>query len=241
MGHPLCPWMVGPLTDEVNFDSFINTMAARLPKAGRKKSPALGSFIRSRLRQLEGLADHLNGEPGGHATREGQWDGTTEEEGAAWGIAKEIITGAAGAPQIPAGALVRFNELARENLVGLRAWRYLTEGEVRDARLRPAGPARSRLTVPLWSFGKASAPKLQSKAVLELDLEPLGQRGHVAGLLLTWYWMNPHRDRLKRCQRCERWFVDSSRNKSARRCTPECTVAWSNAQRSRSARRRAKH
>jgi len=232
--------MVGPLTDEDNLDSFITTMAARLPEAGHKKSPALGSFIRSRLLQLKGMADHLNGDPAGRGSREGQRGGMTEEERAAWGIAQEIVTAAAGAPQIPAGALVRFNELARENLVGLRAWRYLTEGEVRDARLRPAGPAHTPLTVPLWAFQKTSAPKGHSKTILELDLEPLGQRGHVAGLLLTWYWMNPHRDRLKRCQRCERWFVDSSRNKSARRCTKACTIAWSNGQRSRPARKRAK-
>jgi hypothetical protein len=54
------------------------------------------------------------------------------------------------------------------------------------------------------------------------------------GMMVVWlaaYFMNPSRDRLRRCQQCARWFVDLTRNKSARRCSSACTIAWSNAQR----------
>jgi predicted RNA-binding Zn ribbon-like protein len=49
------------------------------------------------------------------------------------------------------------------------------------------------------------------------------------------YFNNPARDRLRRCPhpcpKCRGWFVDTTRNKSARRCSRECTIAWSNSQR----------
>jgi hypothetical protein len=54
------------------------------------------------------------------------------------------------------------------------------------------------------------------------------------GLMVVWlamYFMHPFRERLRRCQQCARWFVDRTRNKSARRCSSACTIAWSNAQR----------
>lgn len=35
-------------------------------------------------------------------------------------------------------------------------------------------------------------------------------------------------ERLKRCPQCGRWFVDSSRNKNKKRCSPECTWDWWN-------------
>jgi hypothetical protein len=56
-------------------------------------------------------------------------------------------------------------------------------------------------------------------------------RGIAVRTLATGYFGNPARDRLRRCPQCQRWFVDTTRNKSARRCSPDCTIAWSNAQR----------
>ena len=61
----------------------------------------------------------------------------------------------------------------------------------------------------------------------------LTSRSH-EGIMAVWlaaYFMHPHRDRLRRCQQCSRWFVDMTRNKSALRCSRACTIAWSNAQR----------
>ena len=54
------------------------------------------------------------------------------------------------------------------------------------------------------------------------------------GMMVAWlatYFMNPSRDRLRRCQHCGRWFVDRTRNKSSLRCSRDCTIAWSNARR----------
>lgn len=49
--------------------------------------------------------------------------------------------------------------------------------------------------------------------------------------LLVDFFKNPHRDRLRRCPVCARWFLDETRNRSARRCSRRCTIAWSNTQR----------
>jgi hypothetical protein len=48
----------------------------------------------------------------------------------------------------------------------------------------------------------------------------------VWGLWLVGLFGSPHRDRLRRCQQCARWFVDETRNKSQRRCSRACTIAW---------------
>jgi hypothetical protein len=48
---------------------------------------------------------------------------------------------------------------------------------------------------------------------------------------------SPHRQRLRRCEKCRRFFVDWTRNRSARRCSRECTIAFSNAQRGRTGRK----
>ena len=53
-----------------------------------------------------------------------------------------------------------------------------------------------------------------------------------AALLLA-YIETSVRDRLRRCPVCARWFIDTMRNKRARRCSRACTIAFSNAQRPR--------
>jgi hypothetical protein len=45
------------------------------------------------------------------------------------------------------------------------------------------------------------------------------------------YLGNPHRDRLRQCEHCRIWFLDVTRNASARRCTRACTRKWEVAQR----------
>jgi hypothetical protein len=65
------------------------------------------------------------------------------------------------------------------------------------------------------------------------------------GMWAAWlmeFIVNRQRDRLRRCQQCRRWFVDETRNKSARRCSRECTITWSNAHRSgtKAARRKTR-
>ena len=43
--------------------------------------------------------------------------------------------------------------------------------------------------------------------------------------------MNPERARLRCCTQCARWYFDDTRNKSKRRCSRACTIAYSNARR----------
>jgi predicted RNA-binding Zn ribbon-like protein len=52
-----------------------------------------------------------------------------------------------------------------------------------------------------------------------------------AALELFRFFQNPARSRLRCCQQCGTWFIDVTRNQSARRCSRACTIAWSNAQR----------
>jgi predicted RNA-binding Zn ribbon-like protein len=44
--------------------------------------------------------------------------------------------------------------------------------------------------------------------------------------LLTYVAGDPQWARLKRCEQCTRWFVDTSRSNIARRCSPDCTSRW---------------
>lgn len=58
-----------------------------------------------------------------------------------------------------------------------------------------------------------------------------GGTGLWAFQLVYGYFMNRERDRLRRCAVCRHWFVDATRNRSARRCSRACTILWSNKQR----------
>jgi hypothetical protein len=60
-------------------------------------------------------------------------------------------------------------------------------------------------------------------------------RGYV--LQALWFSLQSRmRDRLKRCPQCQKWFVDESRNKSAKRCSASCTWRSWNRRRRRESR-----
>lgn len=111
---------------------------------------------------------------------------------------------------VPTEAAQRFNALADGTPLYYVA--ELEGGEVRpdDMAFRFAFSDREHLQ---WVY-------LQS---------PTAQGVWVAWL--AFFLDNPQRERLRRCQSCRRWFVDETRNKSARRCSRACTIAWSNRQR----------
>jgi len=71
---------------------------------------------------------------------------------------------------------------------------------------------------------------LRKHGVAWIRLRAADQHG-LAAQELDRFFRNPSRDRLRRCQQCARWFIDMTRNKSARRCQRGCTVAWWNSQR----------
>jgi hypothetical protein len=56
------------------------------------------------------------------------------------------------------------------------------------------------------------------------------ERGYAAQELDR-FFRNSARDRLRRCEKCRTWFIDTTRNQSAKRCSRQCTIAWSNSQR----------
>jgi hypothetical protein len=46
--------------------------------------------------------------------------------------------------------------------------------------------------------------------------------------LWLYYFRDHGWERLKRCQRCQDWFVDTAKNKSTTRCSAWCTARWWN-------------
>jgi hypothetical protein len=161
----------------------------------------VSDFIKEQLVGLVNIARKLNGDLDETLTGRPEWRAAAEQA-RAQGIA--VVEAALGAPYptIPRGAVDAFDTLAAGHPV---------EYTVRRINLR--GP---------W--------------VLNIDhrtrISLVGQSAW--GIMAAWlafYFMNPQRDRLRRCQQCSRWFVDMTRNKSALRCSRACTIAWSNAQR----------
>lgn len=160
-------------------------------------------------------------------------------------MARAINTAAEGTSPfqpIPAGALQLFNELAARAPFIFFAWRYheRTESPKAPPLLGPPrtvpwpedpeNPLDVRIRVPYQTLLNSSRPPGRSKHVLDLDLyTPSPVCGVVA--TLADYLVNPCRDRLRRCGRCQRWFVDKTRNRSSRRCSAARTIAWSNSQR----------
>jgi hypothetical protein len=58
---------------------------------------------------------------------------------------------------------------------------------------------------------------------------PLVRTKSPMGLVVAWlhdYFGNPQRDRLRRCTQCRTWFLDTTRNGSALRCSRVCTRKW---------------
>jgi hypothetical protein len=111
-------------------------------------------------------------------------------------------------PTVPSLAAERFNGLAAQATLRLHAGDAV-------AGIRPGVFIKP---VPDVAVGLHSA-------------EGQGAAGVWAFQLAYGFFMNPERDRLRRCAVCRDWFVDVTKNRSARRCSRACTIAWSNKQR----------
>jgi len=61
---------------------------------------------------------------------------------------------------------------------------------------------------------------------IQPDVEIQGEEGLAAWMLWRWYFWGDHRNRLKRCPQCRKWFVDRTRNGSMVRCSTACTNKW---------------
>jgi hypothetical protein len=77
---------------------------------------------------------------------------------------------------------------------------------------------------------RALARHLRKHDAMIVDVKASSERGMAASVVYDFFY-NPARDRVRRCQQCQTWFLDLSRNKSAQRCSKACTIAWSSAHR----------
>jgi hypothetical protein len=139
---------------------------------------------------------------------------------AAEGILDECAGLASSAP-IPLSAIRRFDALAQGVTFAYRIWPFPhPEGAVASRRMYEEihqEPYVSLLPV----FDPSDIGRRDTKIGMTVSAE----RGPLVKALVD-YFLNPARDRLKRCGTCRRWFVDQTRNKSQLRCSSPCTVAW---------------
>ncbi len=76
-----------------------------------------------------------------------------------------------------------------------------------------------------WRGGIRTYPWIEPT----MDREP---RGFILQILWAVLTQSRARDRLKRCPRCQRWFVDRTKNKGKARCSESCTWRyWDRARR----------
>jgi len=188
-------------------------MTLRRGGGGRKRDKALGDFISADLARLNYLAPYLNGDDQIHARA----DGTRPELGevgqadrslvdAATRVVDEVLRSPFSVVSTEAATL--FNRLAAG-----AALHFVADA---DGAVRPGDGFRLNFS--------------DREYLQWVSLETPTARG-VWTAWLAYFLDNPQRERLRRCQQCHRWFVDGTRNRSARRCSRACTIAWSNAQR----------
>ena len=147
-----------------------------------------------------------------------------------WRLVEELVGESLRASSfnpLPETVLTRFNDFARTvpaiSLIGHRALNPRVEGPLPWVTDEPA------IVVPDRVMTRPIGPAVTIYRIWA------SERGHLVKLLEE-FFLAPERDRFKRCTRCQRWFVDRTRNKSMERCGATCTWRWWNR-----ARRRAAH
>jgi hypothetical protein len=181
-------------------------MVARRRRIARQSGPALGDFISAQLPELQDLARQLNGETEPRPVVD-RWPERYQVVAALADDAAAIIEAALGQtyPDVPPATAERFNAMADK--------------------------APLHYVVGAWRPKDAKHFFFTSGSV-SVYLRTNSGRGAWV-IRLARFLVNPQRARLRRCPACRRWFVDETRNKSARRCSRECTITWSNAQRAK--------
>lgn len=217
-GHLQYLYNLGALTHEVKYDSFITTMSARPSGIRRKSRPGLGSLITRELSPLRRLARVLDEAAQQRVPGLGREDIEALEE---------LVSRASSLrrPDWPQRTIDAFNRLASREPIAFSAGALEF---VAAAAVDLADPAT-------WRWGASNGYALQGPrppTERRVFVKSPSQLGEVV-LAVVQYLEHPRRDRLKRCPRCRRWFIDATKNKSALRCSVACTIAWSNAQRGR--------
>lgn len=147
-----------------------------------------------------------------------------------WRLVEELINDTLSQSlfhPLPETVVVRFNDFARTvpaiSLIGHRALNPPIEGPLPWMTDVPA------VVVPDRAMSGPIGRAVTIYRVWASERGPLVK-------LLEEFFLAPERDRLKRCTRCQRWFVDRTRNKSMQRCGAACTWRWWNRARRRGAR-----
>ncbi|HXF81485.1 MAG TPA: hypothetical protein VNN19_01840 [bacterium] len=185
-------------------------VAAKRGRKGRKKI-ALSPAIRAQVEDLLQLARYLNQEDTPAQLRSTHFADLKNFALSLMNARSQAIAAVDAArdvpyPQIPPEVREHFNALADD------APLYYV-----IPPLRPKDASKHFMTIG------------GSKAILLGSDVPQG----IWTALLADYLGNPQRDRLRRCRTCNRWFVDRTKNHSARCCSKKCTIAYSNALRKR--------
>jgi hypothetical protein len=149
-----------------------------------------------------------------------RWKETAAAENKAWTVARDIVeevlkAGNAHTVLIPHRAAALFNTLA----VDAKAIFFIAGeagGEEPLVKWMGRGGA---VQIPLWEV--SGSPGMRNHGGIIFS----NPAGGVVQLLWD-FFRHPARDRLKRCPRCHRWFVDYTKNKAAKRCSGSCTSKW---------------
>jgi hypothetical protein len=150
-----------------------------------------------------------------------QW---TEEYGRGCAAVEDILSECAGLPpftELPPSAVEKFEALAKGVVFEFRVWLF-PHPDGREASLRVYNGIHRDQYV---SLVPVVGPEFMRMHDTNIGMTTPAERGPLVKAVVD-YFLNPERDRLKRCAVCKRWFVDETRNKSQLRCSTSCTVAW---------------
>jgi hypothetical protein len=137
--------------------------------------------------------------------------------GVAWTAAGEILGLLVPDPsreQAPA----RFPSI----LGGLQPWRIRRHGVLPGLAVRKFNALARTAPVHLALVTKRVNGAIQ----IEISLQADDVMARVLRQLWQTVFQEDRLDRLKRCDRCARWFVDEGDNRRARFCGPECEQRW---------------
>jgi hypothetical protein len=137
--------------------------------------------------------------------------------GAAWKAAEEILSLLVPTPsrdQVPSESPTL--------LGGLHPWRIRRHGILPRLAVRKFNALAREAPVRLTLIGERTRTGMRIDAALSADdMLPIVLRQVWQALFLE-----KQLDRLKRCDRCARWFVDQGANRRARFCGAGCEQRW---------------
>lgn len=217
----------------------VRTAWLRRKRQSRRRQVRVAGFVRrgTPLEELQDLASHFSTPPGesgivhmrgfGGPRAEAPLDvqqQRADEYNQACDAVEEILSECAGLPpftEIPFSAIQKFEALAQGVTFTFRVWSWSHPGGI-DAFERVYDEIHRDNYVSLVPL---VGPKLKEHHDTNIGMTTPAEGGALVKAVVD-YFLNPERDRLRKCAVCHRWFVDLTRNKSQLRCSPPCTAAW---------------